>query len=116
LTRRFANHETANMIGGCTSTFPAASMPAAITTSATSYSRRREERRGVLSDHDRGRADEKAEVGTLIGPAVPYGEVADVSRYCRGLSRAACPARRDFIDTVKRLGVEPFKERVYATR
>jgi sulfite reductase (NADPH) hemoprotein beta-component len=64
-----------------------------------------------------GRADEKAEVGTLIGPAVPYGEVADV---IEDIVEAylALRARPDelFIDTVKRLGVEPFKERVYATR
>src|SRR4030088_2822967 len=64
-----------------------------------------------------GRADENAEVGTLIGPAVPYGEVADV---VEDIVEAylALRARPDelFIDTVKRLGVEPFKERVYATR
>jgi sulfite reductase (NADPH) hemoprotein beta-component len=64
-----------------------------------------------------GRADEKAEVGTLIGPAVPYGEVADV---IEDIVEAylALRARPDelFVDTVKRLGVEPFKERVYATR
>jgi len=64
-----------------------------------------------------GRADEKAEVGTLIGPAVRYGEVADV---IEDIVEAylALRARPDelFIDTVKRLGVEPFRERVYATR
>jgi sulfite reductase (NADPH) hemoprotein beta-component len=64
-----------------------------------------------------GRADENAEVGTLIGPAVPYGEVADV---VEDIVEAylALRARPDelFVDTVKRLGVEPFRERVYATR
>ena len=58
-----------------------------------------------------------AAVGTLIGPAVPYGEVADV---VEDIVEAylALRARPDelFIDTVTRLGVEPFKERVYATR
>ena len=58
-----------------------------------------------------------AAVGTLIGPAVRYGEVADV---VEDIVEAylALRARPDelFIDTVKRLGVEPFKERVYATR
>ena len=58
-----------------------------------------------------------AVVGTLIGPAVPYGDVADV---VEDIVEAylALRARPDelFIDTVKRLGVEPFRERVYATR
>ena len=64
-----------------------------------------------------GRADEGAVVGTLIGPAVKYDEVADVIEDIV----EAYLALRDkpeelFVDTVKRLGVEPFKERVYATR
>jgi sulfite reductase (NADPH) hemoprotein beta-component len=64
-----------------------------------------------------GRADEDAKIGTLLGPAVRYGEVADVIEDVV----AAYVELRDrpdelFIDTVKRIGVEPFKERVYATR
>ncbi len=64
-----------------------------------------------------GRADEKAELGTLIGPAVPYAEVADV---VEDIVEAYVELRERpnelFIDTVKRLGVEPFRERVYAAR
>ena len=64
-----------------------------------------------------GRADEQAELGTLLGPAVPYGEVADV---VEDVVAAYLELRGDpdelFVDTVKRIGVEPFKERVYATR
>jgi sulfite reductase (NADPH) hemoprotein beta-component len=64
-----------------------------------------------------GRADEKAELGALIGPAVPYAEVADV---VEDLAAAYLELRERpdelFIDTVKRLGVEPFRERVYAAR
>lgn len=64
-----------------------------------------------------GRADEGAQMGTLIGPAIPYAEVADVIEDIV----EAYLALRDrpeelFVDAVKRLGVEPFKERVYATR
>lgn len=64
-----------------------------------------------------GRADEKAELGALLGPAVPYNDVADVIEDVV----AAYVELRDrpdelFIDTVKRIGIEPFKERVYATR
>jgi len=64
-----------------------------------------------------GRADEGATLGTLIGPAVPFAEVADV---IEDIVEAylALRARPDelFIDTVARLGAQPFKERVYATR
>jgi sulfite reductase (NADPH) hemoprotein beta-component len=64
-----------------------------------------------------GRADEEARLGTLIGPAVPYAEVADV---VEDIVEAYLElrARPDeiFLQTVERLGVEPFKERVYATR
>jgi sulfite reductase (NADPH) hemoprotein beta-component len=62
-----------------------------------------------------GRADEKAELGELLGPAVPYDEVVDtvediVTAY---LELRARPDEL-FIETVKRVGIEPFKERVYA--
>ncbi len=64
-----------------------------------------------------GRADEAAELGTLIGPAVPYDDVADV---VEDIAEAYLDLRENsgelFIETVKRVGVEPFKERVYATR
>jgi sulfite reductase (NADPH) hemoprotein beta-component len=64
-----------------------------------------------------GRADEKAELGTLLGPAVPYAEVADavedvVAAY---LDLRARPDEL-FIDTVKRVGVEPFREWIDAAR
>ncbi len=64
-----------------------------------------------------GRADEKAEVGALLGPAVPYDDVVDtvediVAAYLELRERPD----ELFIDTVKRIGVEPFQERVYATR
>ena len=56
------------------------------------------------------------ELGTLLGPAVPYGEVADVIEDVVA-AYVELRARPDelFIDTVERIGVEPFKERVYAT-
>jgi sulfite reductase (NADPH) hemoprotein beta-component len=63
-----------------------------------------------------GRADEKAEIGALLGPAVPYAQVADV---VEDIVAAYVELRErpdeSFVQTVKRLGVEPFKERVYAT-
>ena len=64
-----------------------------------------------------GKADENAALGTLIGPAVPYAQVADV---VEDIAAAYVELRERpdelFIDTVKRTGVEPFRERVYATR
>ena len=64
-----------------------------------------------------GRADENAELGKILGPAVPYGEIADVVEDIAA-TYLELRERPDelFVDTVKRLGVEPFKERVYATR
>ena len=60
-------------------------------------------------------ADEQAQLGDLLGPAVPYEQVADVIEDVVA-AYVELRARPDelFIDTVKRIGVEPFKERVYA--
>ena len=64
-----------------------------------------------------GKADENAALGALIGPAVPYTQVADV---VEDIAKAYRELRQQpdelFVDAVKRLGVEPFRERVYATR
>jgi sulfite reductase (NADPH) hemoprotein beta-component len=64
-----------------------------------------------------GKADDDAQLGALLGPAVPYGEVADV---IEDITTAYIELRERpdelFVDTVHRVGVEPFKERVYATR
>ena len=64
-----------------------------------------------------GKADEDAKLGALIGPAVPYEQVADVVEDIAA-AYVELRARPDelFIDTVKRTGIEPFRERVYATR
>jgi sulfite reductase (NADPH) hemoprotein beta-component len=64
-----------------------------------------------------GKADENATLGALIGPAVPYAQVADV---VEDIAAAYLDLRDKpdelFIDTVKRVGIEPFRERVYAAR
>ena len=64
-----------------------------------------------------GKADENATLGTLIGPAVPYAQVADVVEDIAA-AYLELRSRPDelFIDTFKRTGVEPFRERVYAAR
>jgi sulfite reductase (NADPH) hemoprotein beta-component len=64
-----------------------------------------------------GKADENATLGALIGPAVPYDQVVDV---VEDIATAYLDLRERsdelFIDTVKRTGLEPFRERVYAAR
>src|ERR1051325_1801711 len=64
-----------------------------------------------------GRADEKAELGALLGPAGAYHQVPHVVEDVVA-AYVELRERPDelFLDTVKRIGVEPFKERVYATR
>jgi sulfite reductase (NADPH) hemoprotein beta-component len=64
-----------------------------------------------------GRADEEARLGALIGPAVPYAEVADaVEDIVAAYLELRAGPDEIFLETVERIGVEPFKERVYATR
>ncbi len=63
-----------------------------------------------------GRADEHAELGSLLGPAVPGEQVVDliediVTAYLELRDRP----NELFIDTVKRIGLDPFRERVYAS-
>jgi sulfite reductase (NADPH) hemoprotein beta-component len=64
-----------------------------------------------------GKADENAELGTLIGPAIPFAQVADV---VEDIAAAYLELRQRpdelFIETVERTGIEPFRERVYAAR
>jgi sulfite reductase (NADPH) hemoprotein beta-component len=64
-----------------------------------------------------GRADDAARLGAILGPAVRYGEIADV---VEDIAAAYLELRErpdeHFIHTVERVGVEPFKERVHAAR
>ena len=54
-------------------------------------------------------------LSALLGPAVPYEQVADVIEDVVA-AYIELRTRPDelFVDTVRRIGVEPFKERVYA--
>ncbi|MET0719580.1 MAG: nitrite/sulfite reductase [Tardiphaga sp.] len=118
LTHRFANHDTANLIGR---------LHINISGCINACGHHHVGHIGILGVEKNGeeyyqitiggRADENAVVGTLIGPAVPYAEVADV---IEDIVEAYLALRQRpdelFVDAVTRLGVEPFKERVYATR
>jgi len=117
LTRRFANHDLAEMIGrlhinisGCIN---ACGHHHVGHIGILGVEKNNEEFYQITIG---GRADEGAVVGTLIGPAVPYDDVANVIEDIVE-SYLALRARPDelFYQTVERLGVEPFKERVYAT-
>lgn len=118
LTRRFANPDTANLIGR---------LHINISGCINACGHHHVGHIGVLGVEKNGeefyqitiggRADEHAELGTLVGPAVPHEQVADV---IEDIVEAYLALRQRpdelFVDVVKRLGVEPFKERVYATR
>jgi len=118
LTRRFANPDTASLIGR---------LHINISGCINACGHHHVGHIGILGVEKNGeefyqitiggRADEEAELGTLVGPAVPYDQVADV---VEDIVEAYLALRQRpdelFVDVVKRLGVAPFKERVYATR
>ncbi len=60
-----------------------------------------------------GTADDAARLGERIGPAVPASEVVDVlERILTAYVEFRRPGER-FLDTVHRIGIVPFKEKVY---
>ena len=62
-----------------------------------------------------GKADEDARLGQLLGPAIPHERVADtVERVINRYLELRLHEGELFIDTVKRLGVAPFKETLHA--
>ncbi len=61
-----------------------------------------------------GAAGADASLGMVIGPSVPKSEVPEtIARLLEVYVEQRQPEER-FLDTVRRLGVKPFKERVYA--
>jgi sulfite reductase (NADPH) hemoprotein beta-component len=62
-----------------------------------------------------GKADEDARLGQLLGPAIPHEQVVDtVERVVNRYLELRLHEGELFIDTVKRLGVAPFKETLHA--
>jgi sulfite reductase (NADPH) hemoprotein beta-component len=56
-----------------------------------------------------------AALGEVIGPSVPKSEVADtIGRILEVYVRERRSEEERFLDTVRRIGIEPFQERVYA--
>jgi sulfite reductase (NADPH) hemoprotein beta-component len=61
-----------------------------------------------------GAAGADAALGTVIGPSVPKAEVPETIARLLAVYVEERRAEERFLDTVRRLGVKPFKERVYA--
>ena len=63
-----------------------------------------------------GSATEDASLGEVIGPSVPQAAVADTIQKLIDVYVEQRHEEERFIDTVRRVGVEPFQDRVYGTR
>jgi sulfite reductase (NADPH) hemoprotein beta-component len=62
-----------------------------------------------------GAAGADASLGQVIGPSVAKNEVAETLARLLDVYVENRQAEERFLDTVRRLGVKPFKDRVYAT-
>ncbi len=64
-----------------------------------------------------GKANAKARLGEILGPAIPESEIVDVvERLVETYLELRTSPGETFIAAVQRLGIEPFKERAYAPR
>jgi sulfite reductase (NADPH) hemoprotein beta-component len=61
-----------------------------------------------------GAAGADASLGQVIGPSVPKTEVPETIARLLEVYVERRESDERFLDTVRRLGVKPFKERVYA--
>ena len=61
-----------------------------------------------------GSASGISSLGTVIGPSVGKADVADTIAKLLDVYVAQRHEAESFLDTVRRIGVEPFRERVYA--
>ncbi|GJM10910.1 MAG: sulfite reductase [Lysobacteraceae bacterium] len=62
-----------------------------------------------------GSVEREASLGKVIGPAVPFDEVANTVERLLGVYIEQRLEDERFVDTVKRIGVKPFKEGVYVS-
>jgi sulfite reductase (NADPH) hemoprotein beta-component len=61
-----------------------------------------------------GAAGADASLGSVIGPSVPKAQVAETIEHLLEVYVEQRDSEERFLDTVRRIGVKPFKERVYA--
>ncbi len=63
-----------------------------------------------------GRADEAAAIGEIVGPAFSYEDVVDAVETIVTTYRGQRQSGEAFLDTYQRVGIQPFKEKLYGTR
>ncbi len=63
-----------------------------------------------------GRADEHAAIGEIVGPAFSYDDVVDAVETIVTTYRGKRQSGEAFLDTYQRIGIQPFKEKLYGTR
>ncbi|MEQ8654328.1 MAG: nitrite/sulfite reductase [Kiloniellales bacterium] len=63
-----------------------------------------------------GRADEQAAIGEIVGPAFSYDQVVDAVETIVTTYRGQRQSGEVFLDTYQRIGIQPFKEKLYGTR
>ncbi|MBX3446526.1 MAG: nitrite/sulfite reductase [Parvibaculaceae bacterium] len=61
-----------------------------------------------------GAADEKTAIGEIVGPAFTEGEIVDAIEKIVNTYLGTRQDGERFIDTYRRVGIEPFKENLYA--
>jgi sulfite reductase (NADPH) hemoprotein beta-component len=61
-----------------------------------------------------GAAGADASLGTVIGPSVPKAQVAETIERLLEVYVERRDSEERFLDTVRRLGIKPFKDRAYA--
>jgi sulfite reductase (NADPH) hemoprotein beta-component len=61
-----------------------------------------------------GAADEKTAIGEIVGPAFTEGEIVDAIEKIVNTYLGIRTEGERFIDTYRRVGIEPFKENLYA--
>ena len=61
-----------------------------------------------------GSADEAPSLGKIVGPALPYDKVVDAIETLTETYLAIRAGDERFVDTVRRAGLDPFKEALYA--
>ncbi|MFP6740756.1 MAG: nitrite/sulfite reductase [Alphaproteobacteria bacterium] len=61
-----------------------------------------------------GSADEAPSIGTIVGPAFPYDRVVEAVETLTDTYLTMRSGTERFVDTVRRVGLDPFKEALYA--
>ncbi len=62
-----------------------------------------------------GSSRNEASLGKIIGPAFSQEEIPDVIEKLVAVYKANRTANEEFLDTYNRIGIDPFKEKVYAS-